>query len=600
MRTKLITFFTIFTFLISFISCEQNEDALPESGKVVPAGTYILSLIEPTDIHGYLVNTSEETVHYKLAYIADKVKDIRGRGEAYSKEKMLLLDGGDIYQGTTVSNLQRGKPLYIAFDKMDYDAVAVGNHEFDWGFENMVEADGTLPAYELDGQLYTNPVPVICANLFQNGSRITNTKDYVIVEKNAVNENGHSVTVKIGIIGFAEDWASSVMTAQFTGKGYEIKENYSIAKNIAVELEASGKCDATILLVHGAADTAVNKLGNDSVIDLVLGGHTHVNLSSEDGLMPSYLQSESYGESYAYAELSFYVDDDGNVSFANISKNETIPVDKTKDTYTFAGENAEDLDEEILKLSDVAIENVRPLLEEVIGYITVDATNNYPDTSLSIKGSDGRASVMANWMCDIIREIGNADIAFVNSGGVRTSITLDGSAKKNITVSDVYEIFPFDNRIYVYDITYEELLSVFEYAMTSSGKGLISRVTGIDCYFTKEKKLSVSGKTYTAYAVKSLSKDGVQIYADGKWADTWKDRKISVALSEYPATTDRQSYSDPHNPFVAWNETEKLVQDSLIDNENAIKVLKKEAAENAGLLTIDTRPHFILYEDISK
>ena len=86
---------------------------------------------------------------------------------------------------------------------MGYDAVAVGNHEFDWGFESMVDQDATLLDYEWEGQSCSNQVPVVCANLYRDGSRISYTRDYVIVEKTAVGPKGALLPVKIGIIGFA-------------------------------------------------------------------------------------------------------------------------------------------------------------------------------------------------------------------------------------------------------------------------------------------------------------------------------------------------------------------------------------------------------------
>ena len=233
-------------------SC-QKEDIEPLKPA---AGDYLLPLIETTDIHGLIVDNSTDSVHYRLAYIADKVKDIRGHGGAYKKERLLLLDGGDLYQGATISNLQQGKPIYVSFDKMEYDAVALGNHDFDWGFENMVDPDATLLDYDYNGGHYVNKVPVICANLYQHGNRVSCTKDYVIVEKTAVNPRGGNVNVKIGIIGFAEDYSLSIMASQFSGKGYSIQENYTIANSLASELEASGQCDATILLTHGAANKA--------------------------------------------------------------------------------------------------------------------------------------------------------------------------------------------------------------------------------------------------------------------------------------------------------------------------------------------------------
>ena len=83
-------------------------------------------------MHGYLVDTSsgnESTFQYRMAYIANAVNEARANAE---NDAVLLLDGGDIYQGTPVSNLTYGNALRAAYDAMGYDAVSLGNHEFDW------------------------------------------------------------------------------------------------------------------------------------------------------------------------------------------------------------------------------------------------------------------------------------------------------------------------------------------------------------------------------------------------------------------------------------------------------------------------------------
>ena len=217
-------------------SCREIEPIGGQASDGTVPGVYSLPIIETTDIHGHVVETDNIGVHYRLAYIADKVEDYRQEG----KDRLLLIDGGDLYQGASVSNLMSGWPVYVSMHKMGYDAVALGNHEFDWGFENMVDDDATLPDYDWEGVSYVNDIPVVCANLYQNGSRVSATRDYVIVEKSAANAHGDVVPVRIGIIGFAVDYAGSIMTAQFIGKGYTVKEDYSIADSIAKELEVSG------------------------------------------------------------------------------------------------------------------------------------------------------------------------------------------------------------------------------------------------------------------------------------------------------------------------------------------------------------------------
>ena len=567
---------------------EGGETDLPpelQPPENLQAGEYTLPVLETTDIHGYVVSTDKDgVVHYRMAYVADKVKDLRGRGEEYRKERLLLLDSGDLYQGAGISNFLSGRPVYVSMDKMDYDAVALGNHEFDWGLDQTVEADATLPAYEWEGRSHTNEVPVLCANLYQDGNRASCTRDYVVVEKTAINANGDAVPVRIGVIGFAVNYEGSIIATQFTNKGFSVPADYGRVNQLAAELESSGGCDATILLIHGAADNAAAALGRSTAVDLVLGGHTHRTLSgwTEWGL--AYLQGGRYLEHYGIAHLVFSVDGEGQVSFSRTAGVTNVAVDAVRDTHRSVGENAYDLDEEILAVSDEALSATATHMSDVVGYINVDATSYYLD------GSGGRAAVISNWMCDILRRIGGADVAFVNAGGIRTAFPLEGKPSRNITVANVFELFPFSNATYVYRITYTDLLRLLEYAMTSGGESLFSRMTGIDCYYTE-----INHGSYSTYAVQSLRKDGTVIYQNGNWTGGWASRSLTLAVSEYLAITERTDYyTNLPNPLIGWNSTERLLSCDLVDNVCAVGVLRAEAAASGGLLSIDTKPHFIL------
>lgn len=541
------------------------------------SGEFLLPVMETTDIHGYIVSREDDFFHYRMAYIADKAKDIRGRGAEYAKDRLLLLDGGDLYQGASISNLLGGQPVSAAADRMDYDAVALGNHEFDWGIENTVDPDATMPDYEWAGSRQVNDIPVLCANLYLDGSRAPFTKDYVIVEKTARSSSGETVPVRIGIIGFAVDYAGSIMSSRFTDRGFTIKEDYTIADGLAKELEASGQCDATVLLVHGAADYVAAQLEWNSAIDLVLGGHSHARKSGRRGSGPVFLQGGRYCEHYSSADLKFMRDQKtGKVSFTTVVNLKNVAVSASFDQHRAEGQNAEDLDEDVLAVCDAAIAATALEGDDVIGYIDVDATPYY------LRGSGDRATSISNWMCDILRRIGDADVSFVNSGGVRTTFPLGAAPTRDITVANVYEMFPFNNTTYVYEITYADLLRVLRYALTDSGGSLFSYMTGIDCLFRGD-------------SVVELRKDGATIYQNGSWTGDWASRTLLLAVSEYLATTQRtDSRTGQSNPLPEWNGTARLLSNDLVDNESAVVVLKAEAAVSGGLLSIDTTPHFIL------
>ena len=85
------------------------------------------------------------------------------------------------------------------------------------------------------------------------------------------------------------------------------------------------------------------------------------------------------------------------------------------------------------------------------------------------------------------------------------------------------------------------------------------------------------------------------IYQNGTWTGDWASRELTLAVSEYLATTERTDYyTDIANPLLEWNETSRLINHELIDDENAIRILRAEAAASGGLLYIDTSPHFHL------
>ncbi|MCD8010822.1 MAG: 5'-nucleotidase C-terminal domain-containing protein, partial [Lachnospiraceae bacterium] len=527
---------------------------------------YTLKIFETTDVHGYLVDTSSgdsSTYQYRLAYIADDVDDAR---DVYDVDDVLLVDTGDIYQGNVISNLQDGQPMTAAYDLMEYDVVSIGNHEFDWGYEVVIDEDGTMSSYSVGDYEGDSEIPVIASNLYQDGDKITFADDYIILEKSAVDEDGNVITVKIGIIGWVASYATDIMYAQFTGRGFTVDLDYDALEDLAVELETEKGCDATILLAHADAAGTASGLNSGTVIDLVCGGHTH---SAQTGTVNgvTYMEAANQAANYCYAELVFETDENDNITNVGVSTKKIVSVTGDTSKLYDTEDNEDELDQEIVALSQAAVENVSDVLNETLGYITTSALK----TAI---GSNSMSSTAGNWMTSLMARSVGADVAFTNNGGIRTTYEVDEeTGYRYISAGDIYTISPFCNAIYAYEITYADLLEILEYSL-DGGSALGLRMSGIDCYYT--------GKTVNAL----VTSDGTLIYQDGEWVDDWAAQTLVVATNEYVATSD--------TPFADWNDTDQLLSKDTIDNEGAIAALKAEAEVSGGYLYVDPNAHMIV------
>ena len=543
---------------------------------------YRLPVFETSDIHGYIVDNSGEDCEYRLAYIADKVDDAR-KSDSYNDgmprtDTVILLDAGDIYQGNTVSNLLEGEPLSQAFDIMQYDAVTIGNHEFDWGIENVVDTDATMMDYMDGDEMVANQIPVVLSNLYRDGKRAELSRDYVVLEKTAVNSQGEEIPVRVGVIGFAFDYSTSILRSMFADEGYEIREDYDQLEHLAAQLRTDGECDAVILLTHSEARLVAENLPEDSAIDLVLGGHLHSNDCGRTDSGLAYAQPAGQAGAYVYAELVFDSAASGAPVLRNTAGLQTRSVLKKRRKLYASEENSDELAPEVTAISDDALAQLEEVFGETLGYITVSARRQVFDPQ-----SGDRSSTGGNWHASLMARAVDAQIGFFNLYGMREDLVIPpGAHSREVTVADVLTMFPFGNRICCFELTGEELLSVFEYAMTEAGATLFSVMTGIDCYFTEA-------------GVNALVLDSEVLYQDGKWYGGHENDHFLVATNEFVSTTDREE-NGLHNPLCGWMETDRLVSSTITDAEGALKVLRAEGREHDGLLWIDTQPHFIYGE----
>ncbi len=211
-----------------------------------------LTILHTNDTHSQIEPKSNGQCGYarRMGMIAQERK---------ADKNLLLVDAGDFCQGTPYFNIYRGRVEIDAMNRMRYDAVTLGNHEFDNGLDTLAEV--------LKGAQF----PVVCANYDFTGTAMEGmTKPFVIVRKGGL---------KVGIFGLGCDPKGLIADKNFLPAQYLAP--YLIAQQMADTLRQQG-CDVVVCLSHmGTYGKAkedicdVEMVKNTRGIDVVIGGHTH-------------------------------------------------------------------------------------------------------------------------------------------------------------------------------------------------------------------------------------------------------------------------------------------------------------------------------------
>ncbi len=226
---------------------------------------YKLTILHTNDVHSRLepfpMDGGRNQGLGGVAGRAQLINNIR-REEEY----VLLLDAGDIFQGTPYFNLYKGEPEIKAMSSMKYDACTIGNHDFDAGMENL--------AMQLTN--HAN-FPMLVANYDFTGTPMENkTQPYKIFKKGKI---------KIGVFGVSIEGRGLIPDSLFGATKY--LDPVQKANETADKLKRNEGCDMIICLSHlGYQYKDSNKVSDEVLakesenIDLIIGGHTHTFLDN--------------------------------------------------------------------------------------------------------------------------------------------------------------------------------------------------------------------------------------------------------------------------------------------------------------------------------
>lgn len=556
----------VLTMTASYVPAVFAEDAGTQEPDYT--GWDTIKVFETTDVHGYITDVSsykEDTFEYRLAYFSKIVNDARNN-DAY--EDVLLLDTGDIYQGTPHSNLTYGAAMRAAYDQMDYDAVGLGNHEFDWDVKTYAtDAKGTMAPYEIGSYKGDSDIPVLMSNLYykDSGERVEFTQDYTIVDKG---------DYKVGIVGWADDYSADIKASQIAP--YTIDDNREKLKELAEEVDK--KADIVVILAHSDPKSIAEEM-DPEVVDLVAGGHTHknVNGTADNGI--DYMQGNCYAYGYSTAEIKVNPE----------TKDVEVTTPEFKDISPKGGDhsylyynngNNTQLDPEVTKISQAAWDSVKGEMYEVLGTVDQSITRDFIDEA------NGTSSIAGNWLADMMlaaTKDQNTVAAFANRGGIRANLEMaEGASSRDITVADIYTISPFGNRILTFAITGQQMAQQLERALIGLNPEI--EIDSDAAYQASNLGDQFAGITATYKVVDGGIKVLSIMTDDGQMIDVNDTTKTyNVCVNEYCATLDGSVFKGM-TPLVVMDEAP-------VDNLSTIAALREHRDTEGLNIELDTTVH---------
>ncbi|WP_069299773.1 bifunctional metallophosphatase/5'-nucleotidase [Neptunicoccus sediminis] len=372
------------------------------------------------------------------ARLVTAIKEARARSN-----NAILVDGGDQFQGSLFYTYYKGKLAAEMMNKLGYDGMTVGNHEFDDGPE------------VLRGFMDAVNFPVLMSNADVSGEDLLKDK----LAKSTVIERGGE---KLGLIGLTphdtHELASPGPNIIFTDPVDAVQGEVDRLTEMGV--------NKIIVLSHSGYMVDQKVAAETTGVDVIVGGHTNTLLSNTNeraqGPYPTMVGNTAIVQAYAYGkflgELNVTFDDAGEIVLA---KGEPVIVD---------GEIAEDADTKA-RIAEAAVP-----LDEIRNKVVAETAEPVEGNREVCRIEEcAMGNLVADAMLDRVKDQG-IDIAIANSGGLRASI--DGG---EVTMGEVLSVLPFQNTLSTFQVSGQTVIDALENGVSQVEeiKGRFPQVAGL-------------------------------------------------------------------------------------------------------------------------
>ncbi|MGF1707582.1 bifunctional UDP-sugar hydrolase/5'-nucleotidase UshA [Enterovibrio baiacu] len=437
--------------------------ATTETKEIVPGWqpdtTYNVTILHTNDNHGRFWHNRHG--EYGMAARKTLIDKLRAEAEA-DGAAVLLLSGGDINTGVPESDLQDAEPDFKGMTMIGYDAMALGNHEFD----NSLDV--------LEKQMNWADFPMLSANIYDKATGERKYQAYEMFEKNGL---------RIAVMGLTTEDTAKIGNPEFIG-GLEFRDPKEEAKKLIAELEKTENPDIIIAATHmghyedgrrginAPGDVALARYLDEGSLDMIVGGHSQEpvcmegpNVASKtfkpgdeckpDNQNGTYIvQAHEWGKYVGKADFEFRNGELNLVSY------DLIPVNLKKKIKVNGEKKRVFIQNEIPKDKGI-YDFLKPYQEKGQDQLNVKIaeTNDKLEGDRSVvrfqQTNLGRMIAAAH------KERAKADFSVMNSGGVRDSIEAG-----EVTYKDVLTVQPFANMVTYTDMSGAEVLDYLNVVAT--------------------------------------------------------------------------------------------------------------------------------------
>ena len=468
---------------------------LASAAAALEPDTVCISILHTTDLHGHILPTSDYDGTADRGGLARCVTQIRRWRR--QNPNSILIDVGDVYQGTDVSLRNKGELMIDLFNHLKYDAWVIGNHEFDWGIEPFTHA------------LQKSAMPVLGANTTLGGKPAGSSSDsqhpFAKVKPFIVR---HIEGIKVAIVGITTPGMSFWLPREFT-VGIDFQHPVEPVRRAIAQAKSEG-ADAIVLTGHmglkprtGGDDFANTVMALTSEFPDVaafIAGHTHQAIPSRLTNRVLFTQADHFGIHVGRVDLLF----DRNSK--RLLRREAI---------CELMDNRFDPDHVVLSRAGSQLAESEAALAQPIGELK---------ETLHARGRRGHPS-------EIEKLIGAAIAETLAERSVIADAVMHGVFDENAklaagltTINDVWNIIPYENLIVTATLSPDEIKSVMEEVYANheprSLMGIVVRVEGRapDCRITS------------------------MTFPDGRALE--RDKRYMIALNSFDARSARPSFHE--------------------------------------------------------